>query len=140
LIKFVGTASGGSVEEVYFKNDLQNRHGGVVLVGEYVYGDRDDSGFPWCAEWKTGNLRWKKEQRTEGGGSAAVTSADGHLYFQYQNGVVALVKASPEAYQEISSFRIPEAKPPCWSHPVVVDGNLYIRNQDALWCYDIRRR
>jgi outer membrane protein assembly factor BamB len=140
LIKLVGTAAGPNVEEIYFGRDLQNRHGGVVLVGDYVYGDRDDSGFPWCAEWRTGKVRWKKDKRTEGGGSAAVTYADGHLYFQYDNGVVALVEASPEAYHEVGSFKIPNAKPPCWSHPVVVGGKLYIRNQDALWCYDVTKR
>ena len=77
---------------------------------------------------------------TEGGGSAAVTYADGHLYFQYDNGTVALVKASPEAYQEVGAFKIPNARPPCWSHPVVSGGKLYIRNQDALWCYDVTKR
>ncbi len=140
LIKLVGTAGGINVEEVYFDHELRNRHGGVVLVGDYIYGDRDDNGFPWCAEWKTGKIRWKKDKRTEGQGSAAVTYADGHLYFQYDNGLVALVAASPDAYKEISTFKIPEARPPCWSHPVVVGGKLYIRNQDTLWCYDVTQK
>ena len=140
LLKLTGGAAGINAEEVYFNREIQNRHGGVVLVGDYIYGDRDDSGRPWCAEWKTGKLRWQKDKRTPGDGSAAVTYADGRLYFQYQNGVVALVEASPEAYKEVSTFHIRDARPPCWSHPVVLDGKLYIRNQDELWCYDIAKK
>lgn len=138
LIKLA--AAGGEVkpEEVYFNPTLQNRHGGVVIVGDYVYGDQDDRGLPYCAEWKTGNVMWKKSKRTEGGGSAAVTYADGHLYFLYQNGVVALVEASSEEYKEVSFFKLPGAREPCWAHPVVVGGRMYLRDQDNLRCYDVR--
>lgn len=140
LIKLAGTAQGISVEEIYFTDALKNKHGGVVMVGDYVYGDSDDGGKPWCAEWKTGMSRWKKDKRSEGGGSAAVTYADGRLYVQYQNGFVALLDAAPDAYHEISSFKIPEPKGNCWSHPVVVGGKLYVRSQDNLWCYDIAQK
>jgi outer membrane protein assembly factor BamB len=139
LIKLVGTAEGLKVDEVYFDHNLRNRHGGVALVGDYIYGDLDHNGEPWCAEWMTGKIRWKKDRPTEGQGSAAVTYADGRLYFQYQNGVVALVDAAPDAYREISTFKIPEPKRECWSHPVVAGGKLYVRSQDNLWCYDITR-
>jgi hypothetical protein len=140
LIRLVATAGGINVEEVYFERNLQNRHGGVVLVGDYIYGDLDGNGRPWCAEWKTGKVVWKKDIRTDGQGSAAVTYADGRLYFQYQNGIVALVEASPEAYKETGSFKIPEPKRECWSHPVVVGGKLYVRSQENLWCYDVTQR
>jgi outer membrane protein assembly factor BamB len=110
------------------------------MVGDYIYGDLDDSGNPWCAEWKTGKIRWKKDKRGNGGGSAAMTYADGHLYLLYQNGFVALLDASPEAYHEISTFKLPEPKRECWSHPVVLDGKLYVRSQDNLWCYDIAQK
>jgi len=140
LLKLVGTAEGIKVEEVYFSNLVKNRHGGVVLVGDYIYGDLDDSGNPWCAEWKTGKVRWKKDKRGEGHGSAAMTYADGRLYLLYQNGFVALLDASPDAYHEISIFKLPEPKRECWSHPVVLDGKLYVRSQDNLWCYDIAQK
>ena len=140
LVKLSSMQQGISAEEVYFVRDLTNRHGGVVLVGDFVYGDRDHAGLPWCANWKTGEIQWKKSKRTEGQGSASITYADGRLYMLYQNGVVALVEASPAAYREISTFRLPEPKEPCWSHPVVVGKQLLIRNQDTLICYDIQRQ
>jgi outer membrane protein assembly factor BamB len=136
-------ASGNKVtaEEVYHTNKLTNKHGGVVCVSDYVYGDTDDSGMPFCAEVKTGKVMWTRDRRQgDGGGSTSVTYADGRLYFHYQNGVVALVEASPDGYKERGSFRPPKTSDPCWAHPVVVDGHLYLREGDMLYCYDVRAR
>ena len=141
LIKLVAADGGIKVEEIYFKGDLKNRHGGVVMVGDYVYGDQDDRGLPFCAEWKTGEVKWKKDKRTEASGSADITYADGHLYILYANGVVSLVEASPKEYKEISFFKIEGPHPQaCWAHPVVIGGRLYVRDQDNLWCWDVTRR
>jgi outer membrane protein assembly factor BamB len=137
----LGRDGGGVKEEVvYHSGSLTNKHGGVVLVGEYLYGDTDDSGHPFCAEFLTGKVRWKKEERTRGAGSAAVTFADGHLYFRYDNGWVALVEASPDGYREVSTFKIPNSSNASWPHPVVAGGRLYLREQDVLWCYDVKQR
>ena len=130
-----------TAEEVYpLKPELGNKHGGVVLVGDYLYGDHDDSGRPFCAEWKTGRVLWRKEERGPGRGSAAVTYADGHLYFRFDNGVVALVDASPAAYREISTFKIPNSGASSWAHPVVVGGRLYLREQETIWCYNVKHQ
>lgn len=133
--------SDGAIEikEIYPLNiKLSNKHGGVVLVGDYVYGDSDDAGIPFCAELMTGEVKWAK--RGSGRGSACVAAADGHLYFQFQDGMVALVKASPEEYLEVSHFKAPgSGERPSWSHPVIVDGRLYLREQDTILCYDLRQ-
>ena len=110
-----------------------------MVVGDYVYGDRDDSGRPFCAEVKTGHVVWRKEERGPGRGSAAVTYADGHLYFRFDNGIMALVEASPQGYREISTFKIPNAGSSSWAHPVVVGGRLYLREQDTVWCYNVKQ-
>jgi hypothetical protein len=34
---------------------------------------------------------------------------------------------------------IPDVKHPSWAHPVIADGKLYLREQDTLYCYDIKR-
>src|SRR5207247_2463353 len=110
---------------------LTNKHGGVVRVGDYVYGDTDDQGRPFCADVKTGKVIWKRErEQGSGGGSASVTYADGRLYFHYDNGVMALVEANPDAYKEVGSFKVPKTSGPCWAHPVVCDGRLYLREGD----------
>ena len=65
LLKQVPTGDGSvKMEEVYpLKTDLSNKHGGVVLVGDYLYGDTDSSGVPYCAELMTGELKWKERLR-----------------------------------------------------------------------------
>jgi outer membrane protein assembly factor BamB len=130
-----------SAEEVYFKEALTNKHGGIVVVGDYVYGDTDDQGQPYCIEVKSGKVRWKRERRQgRGEGSASVTYADGRLYFHYQNGVVALVEASPEGYKEVGSFAVPKTDGYSWAHPVVAGGRLYLREGDHLYCYNVREK
>jgi hypothetical protein len=73
---------------------------------------------------------------TFGTGSAAVVYADGHLYFRYQNGVVILIEATPQAYREKGSLTIPDVTAPSWSQPVVAGGRLYLRERDTLYAYD----
>lgn len=142
LLKLEKTADGVDAKEVYFieARSFQNHHGGVVLIGDYLYGGHgQNNGFPTCIEFLTGKIRWGGNIRPEGtSGSAAVAYADGHLYFRYENGVMKLFEASPEGLKETGSFQIPGVRKPSWSHPVIHDGKLFLREQDALLCYQIR--
>jgi outer membrane protein assembly factor BamB len=126
-----------TIEEIYpHKNSLANKHGGVVLVGDYVYGDTEDSGVPFCAELMTGKTRWKK--RGSGRDSASIIAADGCLYLHFADGTMELAKASPDDFVELGSFKVPgSGERPSWSHPVISDGKLYVREQETLVCYDI---
>jgi outer membrane protein assembly factor BamB len=127
-----------TVEEVYPLNkELANKHGGIVLVGDYLYGDSDDRGIPFCAELLTGDIKWKA--RGSGRNSACVAAADGHIYIRYADGTMTLVKASPEAMEEVGSFQVPgSGDRPSWAHPVILDGKLYLREGDSILCYDLR--
>lgn len=136
-------SAGGKLvpEEVYWSNDLRNKHGGVIRVGDYLYGDQDDSGHLWCAEVKTGDVRWtRKNDKTGAGGSASLCYADGMLYVRYQNGFVTLVEADPKEYKLASAFKLPEAKGNSWAHPVVIGGKFYLREQDVIWCFDVKAK
>ncbi len=143
LVRQSVAASGAIVmQEVYGLNqELANKHGGIVLVGDHLYGDSDDKGIPFCADLMTGEIVWKS--RGSGRGSAAIVAADGHLYVRFQNGVLALVKADPAGYEEGGHFQIPHSDTdesrPSWAHPVIVDGLLYLRESDHLLCYDLRK-
>ena len=118
---------------------MANKHGGVVLVGDYVYGDTDDSGVPFCAELMTGHIMWK--HRGSGRGSASMAAADGHLYIHYADGTMVLALATPKGYTEVGSFKVPgSGERPSWSHPVILDGKLYLREQDHVLCYDIHAK
>ena len=127
-----------TIKEIYgLKPELANKHGGIVLVGDHLYGDSDDKGIPFCAELMTGKVVWK--ERGSGRNSATVFAADGHIYVRYANGTLALVKADPAGYQEVSSFAVPgSGDRPSWAHMVILDGLLYLREGDAILCYDVR--
>lgn len=140
LLKLVSSGTDEvSAEEVYFldADKLQNHHGGLILVGEHIYGGHGhNNGFPICVELKTGKTAWS-QGRGPGTGSAAIAYADGHIYFRYENGVMALVEASPKEYKLKGTFKIPNVRDPSWPHPTIIGGKLYLREQDTLYCYDV---
>lgn len=138
LLTLTARDEGVQFKEEYFRRQLTNKHGGVLVVGDLLFGDTDDSGRPFCAEWKTGKVLWTRDPDVgQGEQSVALTYADGHLYLRYQNGWVALVPASRKGYQEKGSFKIPNSDTNSWAHPVVIGGRLYLREKDLVWCYDV---
>ena len=88
---------------------------------------------------KTGKLAWEGG-RGPGQGSAAVIEAEGNLYFRYQNGIMALIEANPKKYVLKGKFETATKNGEGWSHPVIVDRQLFLRDQDALLCYDIAKK
>ena len=135
--------SGDSVEarERYFLDakTLQNHHGGLVLVGDHLYaGHGHNKGFPICVELESGKVAWGGDIRNKGTDSANVLYADGRIYYRYQNGVMVLIEASPGGYVEKGTFEIPDVAGPSWPHLAIADGQLYVREQDTLYCYDLR--
>ncbi len=142
LLRLVPDGKKIEAEEVYVKSarELQNHHGGVILVGDHLFGGHGhNNGFPFCVELQTGEDSWKRG-RGPGTGSAAIVYADGHLYFRYENAVMALIEASPDGLKVKSTFKIPDGKKPSWSHPVIAGGRLYLRDADRLLCYDLKER
>ena len=142
LLKMTTDGTGVSVKELkYYDNSLQNHHGGMVLVGDHVYfGAGHSKGFPACVEFKTGEIKYQEEKPTAGGsGSAAVVSADGMLYYRYQNHILALIEATPDGLKTVSSFKLPDwSRVESWSHPVIANGRLYIRDQEKLHAYKVK--
>jgi outer membrane protein assembly factor BamB len=142
LLQLVKSGEGVQAKEVYFlePQSLQNHHGGMVLVGEHLYGGHGHRlGFPFALNFATGKFNWGPNIRNEGQGSAAVIYADGRLYYRYENGKMLLIEASPQGYREHGSFDVPNVRPPSWSHPVISNGKLYLREQDNLYVYNIKR-
>jgi outer membrane protein assembly factor BamB len=140
LLKQVPSPGGDVTTEVVYplNTELSNKHGGVVLLGDYLYGDSEDRGIVWCAELMTGDVKWKS--RGPGRDSASIVAADDHLYIHYADGTMALVKASPTSFEEVGHFEAPgSGDRPSWSHPVILDGKLYVREGDLILCYDVRK-
>jgi outer membrane protein assembly factor BamB len=122
-------------EEVWFrKQSLPPWHDGAVLVGEHVYlGIGKDLA---CLEVATGKVLWQDPGAV--GGSVSTTCADGHLYLRSRQRKVALVEATPKGHVLKGTFQVPDAAEKAGSTaPVVAGGRLYLRDDDALFCYDV---
>jgi outer membrane protein assembly factor BamB len=128
------TAQGGEVkaQQIYFTREMQNHHGGIVLVNGYLYGFHGS--ILTCLEFATGKMLW----RDRSVGKGTLMYADGHLYIQSENNVVGLAEATPSAYKETGRFRTADQGFPSWAHPVVSGGRLYIRDQGTLAAYNIK--
>ena len=139
LLRQVAKSDGNiDIEEIFpMKTELCNKHGGVVRIGDFIYADSDDQGIPYCANLMDGEIRWKG--RGSGKNSAAISAADGCLYIHFADGRMVLAKADPSAYTEVGSFEIPgSGTRPSWSHPVISNGKLYLRENGEILCYNIK--
>ena len=131
-------ADASAVEKLWHDSILDNHHGGVVKLGDYIYGSNwiNNGNGNWCCiDWKTGKTMYETKWNNKG----SIIANDGMLYcYDEKAGNIALVKATPEKFEPISSFRIPKGKGPYWSHPVIKDGVLYVRHGTALMAYSIK--
>jgi len=129
---------GKSVTEKWVDSTLDNHHHGVVQVDGYIYGSNwvhNNSGNWVCLDWETGEVKYESLWNSKGN----IIYADGMLYlYEEKTGYVGLVKADPEKFEVISSFKIDQGEGQHWAHPVIVDGNLYIRHGDVLLIYNIK--
>jgi outer membrane protein assembly factor BamB len=127
---------------VYTENKtMQNKHGGVVRVGDYVYGCSDRGGWM-CIDLKKGGDTPVWQNRGIGMGS--VSYADGYLYcYTESNGTLARVKATPKGYEEAGKLKIPQTsnvrpgRGKVWAHPVIANGKLILRDYELLFVYNV---
>ena len=141
LVRLKSDGGGVAAEQVYFARGLPCSMGGSVLVGDYLYGTAVDG--PVAVEFTTGKVKWQAESI----GRGSVAYADGLLYLHGENGEIALMEATPEAYREKGRFT-PPAQPKrkrlgpmpekAWTYPAIANGRLYIRDNGTLWAYDIK--
>ncbi len=134
LFRLASRSNATASEVVYTTKEMKNHHGGMVLLGGYVYGF--DESILTCLDLRTGKPAW--QNRSVGKGS--LTCADGKLFLRSEGGPIALATASPEGYEELGRFDQPQRSGrPAWAHPVVAGGRLYIRDQDKLLAFDVRK-
>jgi outer membrane protein assembly factor BamB len=127
-------------EEVYNNKNMTNHHGGVVLLDGKLYGYSD--GKNWiCQDFKTGEVVWSSRAL----GKGSVTCAGACLYcYDERDGTVVLAEVNPKAWVEKGRFSLPETSKlraksgKFWTHPVVANGRLYLRDQDLIFCYDVK--
>lgn len=140
--KLMEVKANNQVTEVYANKTMKNHHGGVILVGDHLYGYSDGVGWL-CQEFKTGNQVWAERNKL---GKGATGCADGMLYcLDEGNGTVVLIDASPNGWSEHGRFKLdPQTKirspqGHIWTHPVIANGKLYLRDQDLIYCYNVKQ-
>jgi outer membrane protein assembly factor BamB len=135
------SGDGTSVKPKWNDQTLDCQHGGVVLVDGYLYGSNwhDNSRGDWiCLDWDSGEVMYAAPWN---GHKGSIIYADGMLYcYDEVTGEVALVKASPEAFEIVSTFGVAQGSGKHWAHAAISDGRLYIRHGDALTAYDIESK
>lgn len=133
LLRLSPSPNGIEAKQVYLVRGILNFHGGVVRVGNELYGT--NANVLICQDFKTGAVRWKDRSV----GQASIVAADHRLYLRGEEGSVALVDIDPTGYHERGRFRQPERTAfATFAHPVVAGGRLYLRDADLLFCYDIK--
>ena len=133
-----------AAEDVWFSKSMENHHGGVILHDGALFGANggNGGGYLACLDFKTGEVLWNerdsdKRRVTKG----SVAFADGRIYYRTEEGPIVLIEPSRKEYLERGRFDQPErTDKPAWAHPVIANGKLYIRDQDMLFCYDVKAK
>ena len=140
LFKLAKNADGTiTPTQVWTEPRFNNHHGGVVLVGDHVYGTNDAGS--WCSiNCMTGEVGYIFRGNSIGAGKGAVHYADGLLYgLTERDRTVLLIRPEPKEFVLVSSFELPnEASGNSWAHPVVLGGRMYLRHAQYLYCYDVK--
>jgi outer membrane protein assembly factor BamB len=144
LVKLSKAADGKiTAEEVYFTNRMQNHHGGIILHDGALYGANGGNGGGnlICIDFPTGEVLWDERRGEQRVPKGSIAFADGRLYYRTEEGTILLVEPSRERYIERGRFEQPDrTNLPAWAHPVIAVGKLYVRDQDVLFCYDVKAR
>jgi len=144
-----GHSSGGTVmkidleartaKTVWYRQDLDNCHGGAVLVDGKLFGCGCRAGGKnfYCVDYLTG----RTIQLDSTLGKVGITCADGMLYALNHRGTMSLVGIRPDGFDVVSQFELQKRPDNTYiSHPVVCGGRLYLRGEQHLFVYDVRAK
>ncbi len=108
-----------------------------VLIDNVLYAAGYNKPKWWFAvDWRTGETLAELKDFTTG----AALYADNRLHVLDETGQVGLIEPAKNAMYVKGRFSLTEKKVrDAWTHPVILDGRLYLRYHDTLFCYDIRR-
>lgn len=141
LLQVTRQGEGFKAEQAYASKNVSNHHGGLVRLGEHLFGYADNRGWV-CQNLLTGELPWREKRKLTKG---SITAADGKLFcYGEEDGTLVVLDASPKGWQERGRFKIPRqsALPRknggIWTHPVIADGKLFLRDQELLFCYALK--
>ena len=145
MVRLSKDGNGGiKADEVWFSKTMENHHGGMLILDGCLYGSNggNGGGYLVCLDVATGDVLWNerdpdKRRVTKG----SVAFADGRIFYRTEEGTLLLIEPNRKEYLERGRFEQPDrTKQPAWTHPVIANGRLYIRDQDTLLCYEVKAR
>jgi outer membrane protein assembly factor BamB len=144
-----GHSSGGTVMKVdmaaktaatvWYREDLDNCHGGAVLLDGKLFGCGCRLGGKnfYCVDFLTG----RTIQLDKTLGKVGISAADGMLYCLNHQGTMSLLGVKSDGFEIVSQFDLPHKPANSYlAHPVICGGRLYLRCEQELFAYDIRAK
>ncbi len=138
----ITVGAGHKVTEDYINRNMKNHHGGVLLLDGHLYGYSDGRGWT-CQDFETGEVVWDSKKL----GKGCVFYADNRLYcLEESSGTVVLAEAGTSGWKERGRFKIDpqtelrKSSGRIWTHPVVANGVMYLRDQELLFAFDVKAR
>ena len=135
LLKLVADGEDVKAQEQYFQQSgLDTFQDSSVVVGDYLYAGTGV--LLMCLDCKSGETVWRERRVRE-----AILYAEDRIYLRNSNGLMTLADPSPTEFVERGSFQIPDsAGVAAATAHVIAGGRLYLRDDNKLFCYDIREQ
>jgi outer membrane protein assembly factor BamB len=108
---------------------MRNHYNTAVTVDGFLYGF--DNGTLRCLDAASGEKRWAKR----GFGKGSLVASGGLLFVLGDDGSLALVRATPEAFEELGRVQAMTGR--AWTAPSLAHGRIYLRDFDELVAYDV---
>ena len=129
LFEVTGSGNTFQAHSIWTNINMKNKFNSSVLHEGHVYGL--DEGILTCVDVNTGTRKWKGGRY----GYGQVLLASGHLIILSDSGELALVKASPNEYTEVTRFTALNGK--TWNYPAIANGKLFVRNDKEMAVYRV---
>ncbi len=141
LLKLTPSGKVFKVKEVWSslgpKSVMRNEWQTSILLDGYLYGmDNVGGAGPIthlnCVTAATGELMWRQERFGKGN----MIAADGKLYISTFDGELVIVRAAPEAFEELDRAAVLGSTRQA---PSLLGGKLYLRDASEIVCIDIQK-
>ena len=124
-LKVSSTSDGWKAEELWSAPLLKSTFNDLVVHDDHAYGFSGP--FLECVDIVNGERTWKGGRY---GGQLLMLTDQDLLLILTEKGEIALVRASPEEFNELG--RIPVIEGKTWNHPVLVNDFLLVRNSSEM--------
>jgi outer membrane protein assembly factor BamB len=117
---------------------LDSQFNSLVHHGGYLYGftaRRQGGSIFKCVEFATGKLKWEYASDLDRGQAVA---ADGRLILLGEHGLLTALDLDPDRLQVVCTTDRSLLASPCYSSLALSRGLLYLRNESALICLNLR--